>query len=285
MGSALSNRENMNYIALIFYLFGFAECKDGTLFSEPFKIEPTDATVDGDHINFGATMQSFIINDQLSLVVGAPKEGENGKLHLVSVDKFNNIDQQYLQLKCTNGKSLSEWLTRLMFPRIAIENNFFGSTVQLIGDSLWLCDSRSTVKSVCTESFYDEKTETWIEKTAGGCKGLKTSRTETDLPQNEEILRDFFIGGCYVIKDFKNNIKSMIRDGIDCDDNLAWINPCFTYNDNRELNYLNYLDGNLTTGIRGSKYDMGFGNMNCRFGTSVGTMGNEVLIGASNHMS
>ena len=76
----------------------------------------------------------------------------------------------------------------------------------------------------------------------------------------------------------------MIRDGIDCDENLGWINPCFTYNDNRELNYLNYLDGNLTTGIRGSKYDMGFGNMNCRFGTSVGTMGDEVLVGASNHM-
>ena len=76
----------------------------------------------------------------------------------------------------------------------------------------------------------------------------------------------------------------MIRDGINCDDNLAWVNPCFTYNDNRELNYLNFLDGNLTTGIRGSKYDMGFGNMNCRFGTSVGTIGEDVLVGASNHM-
>ena len=107
-----------------------------------------------EHINFGATMQSFIINDRLSLVVGAPKEGESGKLHLVSVDKFNNIDQQYLQLKCTDGSSLAKWLRNLMSPRIATENDFFGSTVKLVGDSLWLCDSRSTVKSVCTESFY-----------------------------------------------------------------------------------------------------------------------------------
>ena len=57
-------------------------------------------------------MQSFIINDELSLVVGAPKEGENGKLHLVSVDKFNNVEQQHLQLKCTNGDPLSKWLHR-----------------------------------------------------------------------------------------------------------------------------------------------------------------------------
>ena len=55
--------------------------------------------------------------------------------------------------------------------------------------------------------LFSETTETWIEKSQGGCKGLKTSKTETELPQNEEILRDFFIGGCFVIKDFKNNIK------------------------------------------------------------------------------
>lgn len=42
-----------------------------------------------------------------------------------------------------------------MSPRIETENDFLGSTVKLVGDSLWLCDSRTKVKSVCTESFYE----------------------------------------------------------------------------------------------------------------------------------
>ena len=61
---------------------------------------------------------------------------------------------------------------------------------------------------------FSEETETWVEKTEGGCKGLKTARVESELPENEEILRDFFIGGCYVIKDFKNNLKVRHQRGL-----------------------------------------------------------------------
>ena len=36
---------------------------------------------------------------------------------------------------------------------------------------------------------------------------MKSPEAEHELPQDEKILRDFFIGGCYVIKEFKTNLE------------------------------------------------------------------------------
>ena len=74
------------------------------------------------------------------------------------------------------------------------------STLRII---LWLL--RYTICNIA--KTYSEVSDKWIEQNRGGCKGLKSPEAEHELPQDEKIVRDFFIGGCYIIKEFKTNLE------------------------------------------------------------------------------